>query len=704
MARRSASEYRPLPSAVGVERILEGSAADSVIKAKPEDLGGLAARAVARRSATYGGSKEDSLRALFSDRSRRERVLDVVAQSGASALVWGLLLGTSDLWRCYTRSWGAALPGALGGLWLQAVGMVVAVVWPLALVRAPLCGWAGQRVPRRVLAGLLHGVLFAWPAFFLQRYATIGTLARGLFAAIVVAAIGAAFALAPRAPRATRVAWLALATSALALDWWLPVRQYPWLHAGVDLGGAAALASLIAPAIVRAPRSVTWAASGIALSAALLAPRMASESMAARGLVYDLSVHARAHAAILGSWLSPGSRPRALHRCPRGDTARCSGHVPEPVTPSLFGSARGADLLLLSVDALRWDQAQALPELLREMGPKVRFSRAVSPAPHTAYSFGALWRGRPVRQVPFDRKLKQRVARSATETLGTVLGKNGYRAVYAPTHRYLESRGRVAQGFEQLVDPGLLHLLTGSRSVHFPLQSALDQIVRAARTTPGPLLAWLHSMETHAPFHWQGGEGPANLAGQLHAARDLDKHLVRLVRNFKAARSGRPLVIVMFSDHGEEFGEHGGRFHSSTVYAEQVRVSFAISAPGMASRAIDAPVSTAAIPRTVLDLLGIEAPCSFTVPSLLLCIGPRGSCPTLAISELFESATGQEGLVAYTGVRHRLLQDRSHDVIHLFDADRDPYERRDLVESEPAVLADLTRAARAWDERYCATR
>jgi len=38
-------------------------------------------------------------------------------------------------------------------------------------------------------------------------------------------------------------------------------------------------------------------------------------------------------------------------------------------------------------------------------------------------------------------------------------------------------------------------------------------------------------------------------------------------------------IIVVAADHGEEFDEHGGRYHGTTLYDEQVRVPLVIYVP-----------------------------------------------------------------------------------------------------------------------------
>ena len=50
-------------------------------------------------------------------------------------------------------------------------------------------------------------------------------------------------------------------------------------------------------------------------------------------------------------------------------------------------------------------------------------------------------------------------------------------------------------------------------------------------------------------------------------------------------RARRPhAVVIVSADHGEEFGDHGGRYHGTTVYEEQVRVPLVIVGARAAGR------------------------------------------------------------------------------------------------------------------------
>src|SRR5260221_8260550 len=63
---------------------------------------------------------------------------------------------------------------------------------------------------------------------------------------------------------------------------------------------------------------------------------------------------------------------------------------------------------------------------------------------------------------------------------------------------------------------------------------------------------------------------------------------------------------MVTADHGEEFGDHGGRYHGTSVYEEQVRVPLVVWAPGLvpARRVRDVVESVDLLP-TVLAALAI---------------------------------------------------------------------------------------------------
>jgi hypothetical protein len=499
------------------------------------------------------------------------------------------------------------------------------------------------------------------------------------------------------------IAYAVTLCAALAVEAALPASTLPWVHFGLDMAAAAGAISLFALLTHRVDQRVKLAICALSFSLVVAAPIIARRSAHAHTLLIGYSTHARVHAQAAAGWFLPKprkGRDRLGRRACKREPDCKSKQAP---SSRLSGSGKGADILLLSSDALRWDQAHAVQGTLDELGTHTRFHTAVSPGVRTVHSLGAFLRGRPVRQVPFVASAARNGALkpSATETVASVLVRNGYRAVLAPTHRFLTASYGVASGFEELIDGQNEGDGKPRLRGRVPLETALEQLLSAAAQTDQPLLAWAHALETHEPYTWPGGSGPATLAGQRRAAEGVSQTWVAFLRKFQVARGTRPLIVAVFADHGEEFGEHGGQHHSSSVHAEQVRVTFALKAPGLPAQDVRAPVSLSALPATLFDLVGIETPCTFTVPSLLPCLADTAQCPELAVSELIPFTSSDKRLIGYTSADHRLLYDRSHHITKLFDSRDDPYERRDIINERPDLAREMRRKAQAWDTEFC---
>lgn len=69
-------------------------------------------------------------------------------------------------------------------------------------------------------------------------------------------------------------------------------------------------------------------------------------------------------------------------------------------------------------------------------------------------------------------------------------------------------------------------------------------------------------------------------------------------------------VIVVTSDHGQMFGEHGKWVHRNSLYEEVLRVPLLLRYPGVvtADTAVSAPVQGMDITPTILDLLNLPVP------------------------------------------------------------------------------------------------
>ncbi|HJQ74468.1 MAG TPA: sulfatase [Gaiellaceae bacterium] len=90
----------------------------------------------------------------------------------------------------------------------------------------------------------------------------------------------------------------------------------------------------------------------------------------------------------------------------------------------------------------------------------------------------------------------------------------------------------------------------------------------------------------------------------------VDAHVGRLLRALDDREIAANTLVVVTSDHGEEFFEHGRLGHHHTLYDEVLRVPLVLRLPGVlpAGKTVGGLVSTADILPTVLDVLGLSAP------------------------------------------------------------------------------------------------
>jgi arylsulfatase A-like enzyme len=167
-----------------------------------------------------------------------------------------------------------------------------------------------------------------------------------------------------------------------------------------------------------------------------------------------------------------------------------------------------------------------------------------------------------------------------------------------------------------------------------------------------PFFLWLHLMDPHSPYYppneayreltgrdieprrarylneyWNRSDlTPPGLSGkrdevlQLYDAgiRWVDRQIARLVDSLRQAHLWDHCVFALTADHGEEFLEHGGRYHAPVRLSEEiVRVPLLIRVPGKRGMKVPAsPMSHLHLAPTLLEIMGVQAPSVFQGRSL----------------------------------------------------------------------------------------
>lgn len=187
------------------------------------------------------------------------------------------------------------------------------------------------------------------------------------------------------------------------------------------------------------------------------------------------------------------------------------------------------------------------------------------------------------------------------------------------------------------------------------------------------------------------GQSPADVAPYVEeydaAVHRGDRAIGRLLESL--ARRGRmdDTIVVVTSDHGEEFLEHGACFHIRSLYREIVHVPLVYYVPGVAPRRVAelVPASVSVAP-TILDLVGVGKR-SREGPSLSPFLdGRRAPAFDYVVSETAIRYPGRRyGYVrALTGEREKLIRWSLGERHEYFDLTRDAGETRPIRDSAKA--------------------
>jgi len=105
--------------------------------------------------------------------------------------------------------------------------------------------------------------------------------------------------------------------------------------------------------------------------------------------------------------------------------------------------------------------------------------------------------------------------------------------------------------------------------------------------------------------------------------RYADDEVGRVLDHLKARGLDRGTLVVVTSDHGEEFLEHGSWEHQKTLYEEVIRIPLVVAGPGIAARKEKWETSLLDVAPTVLAWAGLPASPSHQGRSLLSTPGTR---------------------------------------------------------------------------------
>lgn len=207
--------------------------------------------------------------------------------------------------------------------------------------------------------------------------------------------------------------------------------------------------------------------------------------------------------------------------------------------------------------------------------------------------------------------------------------------------------------------------------------------------TRQPFFLWVHYFDVHEPYlkhpGLEFGDRPVDRYDSEIAL--VDRSVGRLVAALSPVE--RPTLFVLTADHGEEFKDHGGSYHGSTLYEEQIRVPLIIGVPGVKPRVVKEPVELVDVMPTMLSLLGLRIPESVRGESLVPELLGRPLAERMAFSEVHTKK-----MVRYKQLK--LIHDFRRSTHELYDLSSDPGERQNLIDKRPRDAARLRTLLYRW--------
>ena len=580
-----------------------------------------------------------------------------------------------------------AMAHGFAALHLVAVGLAVTLA-AAALRRA--------KVPERLMNSLAAGVVAALAYFVIgddlsgiaEKLPGAGSLTAWTVAlsALVAQSVPLAAAVGSvLARRWIRLVGVVAAVALAAVNGRVFAQGYPGLHLlataiAATLGGVAMRDAAFLRRAVPASSRVRAALAGVVLAVALASIVVAPGNAAAVILAGQPSaVLAPFIGRLRGEWVAQSRIPDEQRPW---FTSRASlPPIPASEPPLL---PRGGVVVMIGIDSLRADvladesHRATLPNLFALKDRSTYFTRARSTGSSTAPSIAAIFSSRYYSQLYWARREGTNDPlvyphHDPTPRFAELLQASGVETMTVDTMSWLVDEYAIVRGFGETI----------TRKPNPAHKVMRDIVERIAEHRGEPLFIFTHLVDAHYPYGPAAGRGKP-FQGYLRQLATIDREIPGLLRAIEKQRIADSTAIVIYSDHGEAFGEHGLTTHSQGVYDEVLRVPLMVHLPGGQARSIDEQVSLIDLAPTLLDLMGVPTPGVYMGQSL---VGfTRGERPTLR-RPIVAEARLKRAIVTPDGFK--VIRDPLAHSIEIFDLNRDPKEENNLYDEGSPRSAEL---------------
>ena len=403
-------------------------------------------------------------------------------------------------------------------------------------------------------------------------------------------------------------------------------------------------------------------------------------------------------------------------------------------------------IILISMDALRYDRTGfsgnpdgLTPNLDALAEESVVFHNAFSAASWTLPSHMSMWTARwpSIHRVTNKLtllgadKMSETSLSAGIETFPNLLVQQGWTAVGFTGGAGVQGKYGFARGFTDYLDDRPF------AGMDYSSPAALEWLT--ANKDGGPFFLFLHGYDTHGQYAlpdsqvqsipYEGEldgsieeqaklreqglaaiEKPGDDASLRGTLDDADAAFLEAVYNRKVRDADQRLgaflgelrrmglldraIVVVVSDHGDEFMEHGHVDHGHSLYQEQLHTVMLMRFPGYARRQdVQGVVRTVDLFPTLFDVLGMPRPSAVDGSSLL---------PLLQGEESSRRAFAETDYRLF--VHRRSIRDQQFKLVldlqdgerRLYDLTADPTEAADISSEQPRRTYEMEQALRSW--------